>query len=199
MGKIKVIKLSGKRAAERNAYAVVDEEDFSWVQSIGRWHLSSTGYAVMRVGVGASKRTIRMHRLVNRTPEGLFTDHINHDRLDNRKANLRTVTQKENMRNLKDHGKGYWRHSQNKNWVVEVYGEHICCVDTEAEAIKAVAIVRAGGTYVKPERTECRHGHSLSDAYVHQGAKRCRTCQANRSKTYYRRKNTCKRLQAVGR
>ncbi len=40
-----------------------------------------------------------MHRVINQTPIGLVTDHINKNRLDNRKINLRTLTQQINLRN----------------------------------------------------------------------------------------------------
>jgi len=35
------------------------------------------------------------------TPEGLVTDHLNHETLDNRKCNLRNVTTRENLSNQK--------------------------------------------------------------------------------------------------
>jgi hypothetical protein len=38
-------------------------------------------------------------RLINNTPEKMSTDHINGDKLDNRRANLRTVSQIVNMHN----------------------------------------------------------------------------------------------------
>lgn len=55
-------------------------------------------------------KTIFMHRIINNTPEGMFTDHINRNKLDNRKENLRTVTEKQNKYNRpvqKNNSSGY--------------------------------------------------------------------------------------------
>jgi hypothetical protein len=40
-----------------------------------------------------------MHRLINSTPDGFDTDHINGDTLDNRRENLRTATRAQNLWN----------------------------------------------------------------------------------------------------
>lgn len=165
----------------------IDEEDLELVKTL-KWHVGSTGYAVWRGIKDGKKQTIRMHRLLTDCPEGLIVDHINHDRLDNRRINLRICDQSTNMRNMKDQGKGYWKHNQYWGWVVELHGKHIACFKTEEEAIACVELVRSGGTYVKPERTHCKWGHSLEDAYIIQGDKRCKPCQSNRSREYNIRK-----------
>jgi hypothetical protein len=79
----------------RGEVAVVDEEDYEKVINFGRWWCSDTGYAICHIGT----KKVRMHRLINNTPKGLITDHINGNRLDNRKTNLRTVDHKENAAN----------------------------------------------------------------------------------------------------
>ncbi len=50
---------------------MVDDSDFEWLNQ-WKWQLSDNGYAIRRY-----KTTFRMHRLINNTPSGLFTDHIN--------------------------------------------------------------------------------------------------------------------------
>lgn len=165
----------------------IDKEDLALVSQY-KWHIGSTGYAVWRGVKDGKKQTVRMHRLVSGCPPGKIVDHINHDPLDNRRRNLRVCTQSENMRNLRDQGKGYWYHKQVGNWVVEVWGKHIGCFPTEHEAAAIAAHVRAGGTYTKPERTNCKYGHPLTNAYDYGKGKMCRICQSNRSREYYKRK-----------
>lgn len=74
--------------------AIVDADEYEKLNHY-TWHVSSHGYAC-RV---ENKKTIYMHQILNQTPEGFQTDHINRNRLDNRKANLRTVTWSENQLN----------------------------------------------------------------------------------------------------
>lgn len=82
--------------------AIVDDEDYEELKKY-RWH-NVKGYAVTTPKYGYGRngtktKTIQMHRIVNKTPEGLVTDHKNHNKLDNRKENLRSVTQAENVQN----------------------------------------------------------------------------------------------------
>ncbi len=56
---------------------------------------SSSPYAVCK----RNGRLVQLHALVNETPDGLDTDHVNQDKLDNRRSNLRTATRSQNMAN----------------------------------------------------------------------------------------------------
>lgn len=64
-------------------FAIVDSEDFEYLNQ-WKWHYAH-GYART-----SELRKSYMHRLVNKTPKGFLTDHINRNKLDNRKCNLRT-------------------------------------------------------------------------------------------------------------
>lgn len=166
-----------------------DETDAELVAKY-KWHIGDTGYAVWRGVEDGKKKTIRLHRLIANCPTDKIVDHINHNKLDNRRSNLRVCTQSDNMRNKTDQGKGYWYQKQNKNWVVEVYGIHRGTFDTEQEADAFAKLVRADKADFKPkvEPTHCKYGHSLSDAYLIKGEKRCKPCQKLRSQQYYKRK-----------
>ena len=61
-----------------------------------RWHKDIIkGYAKCSVPF------MRLHQFIIGRKNGLVIDHINHDRLDNRKQNLRHCTQRENVLNSK--------------------------------------------------------------------------------------------------
>lgn len=84
-----------------------DKEDFTKVDAF-TWsaHYDPTvpGFYLVSVLVGQTKRKvdIKMHRMLMQEPQkGLVVDHINHDTTDNRKSNLRIVTQAQNYQNKK--------------------------------------------------------------------------------------------------
>lgn len=93
---MKKIKLS------KNKECLVDDCDFE-LYGEKKWHISSTGYAVRRYIVDGKKVTVRLHRLIANTPSEMFCDHINRNRLDNRKENLRNVSWRENRNNISVH------------------------------------------------------------------------------------------------
>lgn len=74
--------------------AIVDDADFEWLSQF-KWCYSSKGYAVRR----GQQKALLMHRVILQTPSSLDTDHINRNRLDNRRSNLRIVTTSQNLMN----------------------------------------------------------------------------------------------------
>jgi len=118
--------------------ALVDDEDFEWLNQ-WKWHYSKFGYAVRK-----PKEQIYMHRFIMKPEQGLFTDHINGDKLDNRKENLRICTTGENMRNRPKQSnntsgyKGVFWHKKAKRWFAKIgfmrKSIHLGLFDTREEA-----------------------------------------------------------------
>ncbi len=79
----------------RGKYAIVDPEDYEHLKKY-KWYASksnSTFYACRNVRIAKNKRLyIKMHREIINPPFPFVVDHINHNGLDNRKANLRPAT-----------------------------------------------------------------------------------------------------------
>lgn len=87
----------------QNRYVTVDDDDYNWLKR-WKWHIAGSGYATTDIkyndGGKCGYCKHRMHRLINQTPEGMLTDHINGNKLDNRKSNLRTVNATQNKANI---------------------------------------------------------------------------------------------------
>jgi hypothetical protein len=81
------------------AHALVDEADFEPLMA-WRWHRSE-GYA-MRSFTEPVRGAVLMHRQIMGLVkgDGIEVDHINRNRLDNRRENLRVVTHARNACNL---------------------------------------------------------------------------------------------------
>lgn len=104
--------------------ALVDDEDYELVSQY-RWQLDNAGYAKRGWGENGRIYIERMHRLIMGAPpfEGAQVDHINGDRLDNRRINLRWATRRQNLGNSRrpsnntsgykgvswDEARGMWR------------------------------------------------------------------------------------------
>lgn len=76
-----------------NTFALIDDQDFEWLNQF-KWH-QDKGYAYGYV----DGKHIYMHSLILNTPKGMFSDHINRNRLDNRRENLRIVSHAKNNQN----------------------------------------------------------------------------------------------------
>lgn len=84
--------------------AIVDDDMFDYLNQFP-WHFSTWGYAQRSVYVKGSGRKnqknihISMQNMVIECPKGFQIDHINRNKLDNRKVNLRIATIAQNRAN----------------------------------------------------------------------------------------------------
>lgn len=79
--------------------ALVDAELYESLAQ-WKWYKNGRGYAMRKVRIDGRQRTILMHREIAGTPPGIHTDHINGEKLDNRRGNLRHVTNTQNHWNI---------------------------------------------------------------------------------------------------
>lgn len=121
-------------------FALVDAEDYEWL-SQWKWH-----YAIGKGGIGYARRktylgkttagtyqtiSVWMHRVINKTPNNLITDHINGNTLDNRRNNLRSCSTLQNNANRTKNRsktytvyKGVTRHPKDKKWHANIGLDH---------------------------------------------------------------------------
>lgn len=120
-------------------WALIDAEDYNKVKHCNWAKEKSRGYAL-----SCTRHKVSMHRLIMDTPADLLTDHINHNKLDNRKSNLRFCTASQNQWNKPSYGgtskykgvsrrRNKWKASIGKN----NKSHHIGYFDTEEEAALA--------------------------------------------------------------
>jgi len=131
------IPLSGKYG--KGKFMMVDVEDVQKVAGI-KWYVTWNGYAMNRSKTQGRNTNLRAHRIIMDTPKGLDTDHINHDKLDNRKSNLKICTRSENLMNRQG-AKGYYYNQKRSRWVVDCNSINVFWKQfkTESEAKTFVA------------------------------------------------------------
>ena len=75
-------------------FAKIDKE-FSYLADNHFFYLNAQGYPMTKI----DKKLVRLHRLIFTPSAGKFVDHINGNKLDNRKCNLREATLANNSHN----------------------------------------------------------------------------------------------------
>jgi len=133
-------------------YAKVDPADYKrlkryeWITTKKR----NNFYVLRHTAGGKRKRgsLIYLHQEIIEVPRGMVVDHINHDGMDNRRANLRAATFSQNMCHRKKRSgskqskyKGiYWRKEKRK-WQAMITFErkkiHLGYFHSEIDAAKA--------------------------------------------------------------
>jgi len=116
----------------KGKYAIVDDSDFDYLNQF-KWYFD--GRYAMRNGIQKNykRKHIWMHRLINQTSKDKETDHINRNKLDNRRINLRTVTRNGNQWNRDKYRtntsgyKGIMWHKATQKWLaqIKVNSKHI--------------------------------------------------------------------------
>lgn len=127
-------------------YTCVSDEDYDWAMQY-KWHISGRGYVFRYKRTGDKKViTIFLHKELIPEEDGkLYVDHINHEKLDNRRENLRRVTKSQNQMNRGDQSntkhKGLWQDKRSKHWTAHIkvngkrYMKH--GIKTFEDAVKA--------------------------------------------------------------
>ena len=75
---------------------LIDKADYDLVKR-STWKIDSTGYAKATI----HRKKCYMHRLILEAKPHVGTDHINGNKIDNRRANLRPCNKHENAANMK--------------------------------------------------------------------------------------------------
>lgn len=119
MGEVNSIPLTQGKSA------IVDADDYEYLSQFN-WHYTKTGYAARKIKKNGAFTSLKMHRdIMNPSPDR-HLDHINREKLDNRKSNLRFCTDAENNLNKAPRKgcaskyKGVWWSKERKKWVAEI-------------------------------------------------------------------------------
>ena len=122
----------------------IDKED-EWLISQYKWRKHKLGYYVTvankKSPYGIPGMTLYMHRLIMRAGKGDVVDHVNRDRTDNRRCNLRIATHQINAQNRgmqSNNTSGitgvHWCSSK-KKWCVQIQGRNHGRFDCLIDAI----------------------------------------------------------------
>ncbi|MCC2485004.1 HNH endonuclease [Bacillus pacificus] len=128
-GDYKVIEIVSKG----KTYEMLCDLDFDCEVAV---FLSSTGgYATTRL----NGKNVLIHRLIMEAKEGELIDHINRNKLDNRKENLRIVTPQQNVTNQTFKGVTFNKFKEKYQARLQVNKKRksLGYYDTQEEAIKA--------------------------------------------------------------
>jgi len=156
---IYVTKFKGKEK-ERKFIILIDTEDLEMILSYAQWNITTikktrnyytatTTYLGSFNGKGMYKTTL-MHRIIMNAKKGTLIDHINHNPIDNRKENLRVITdgqnntsrKSKNSNNKSGYRNVFWSNTDNR-WLVslQVNGKNTCFGRFKLEDVDKAGII----------------------------------------------------------
>jgi hypothetical protein len=139
--------------------ALVDDDVFDQA-SHWKWRLDSQGYPARDTHIGGQKVHIRLHIFTGKrsSPEPGCFDHINGNKLDNRRQNIRWVTRRINVLNTRKRTGVSWHH-RNKAWRVrfEIGGKelHFGNFANREEAFSVAALLKGALIYHELTKGDC--------------------------------------------
>ena len=146
---------------KETARTKIDLEDIDKVKCI-KWYKENNGYV-------RSGKKINFQRFLIDCPKDKVVDHINRNKLDNRKTNLRICTTQQNIMNRRFKGYSYIK---NKNkWKVSLGFNYknisLGSFDTEEEAIdvRKKAEKKYFGEYAYTDLSRCDYINELADSW----------------------------------
>lgn len=117
---------------------IISAEDYDLVKE-QHWYLGQNGY------IYSSETKVLLHRYIMKPPSGYIVDHINRNKRDNRRENLRLANKSLNAFNSKIYKNnktgvtGVYFRKDTKKWTAEIKVNYrkIClgCYETKEEAI----------------------------------------------------------------
>lgn len=119
-------------------YTLVDDDIYDTL-ILNKWSFKGRYAGRTLPKVNGKRKSVLMHRIILDAPEELEVDHINGDKLDNRKENLRLCTRTENRRNSRAQNKfkGVVWHKQKNKWMSTIKGKFLGYFDNDLDAAKA--------------------------------------------------------------
>lgn len=130
-----------------NRECFVDDEDYGWLMLLN-WRLN-TGYAV------TGHKSATMQRLILRVPNEIIIDHIDGNKLNNTRVNLRVATARQNAQNRKPRKsrispyKGVTKINSKWRARIQVNGERIDLGRFYSDTDAALAYDKAAKIYFK--------------------------------------------------
>ena len=113
--------------AKRHELIVVDDADFDYLNQFN-WHSNTNGSVSSSLG-GGEKRML-ISRFIMQAPDNLEVDHIDGNRLNNQRSNLRLATSSQNKMNrgprvdCKSGYKGVSWHKQRNKWTARIMADN---------------------------------------------------------------------------